>query len=167
MSFEELRRERPDAVILMIGTNDAKEKSLVPEAFRIRYSVLLDRILAESHVKLVVATIPPARFGRRAKLIAGINGIIKSEVEKRAAAGKSIRLVDVYALLDDRADFVDNAAHERRRLREGGRRLRRRAARAARAARRGRAPGERRALGLKTGTEFWLTPRGAAWARTS
>lgn len=108
VSFDELRRERPGAVILLIGTNDAKEKSLVPEAFRIRYSVLLDRILAESHVKLVTATIPPVRFGRRAKLIAGINGIIKSEVEKRAAAGKSIRLVDVHALLDDRADFVDN-----------------------------------------------------------
>jgi lysophospholipase L1-like esterase len=107
VSFDELRRERPNAVILMIGTNDAKEKSLVPDAFRIRYSVLLDRILAESRMKLVVATIPPVRFGRRAKLIAGMNGIIKSEVEKRAAAGKSIRLVDVYSLLDDRADFVD------------------------------------------------------------
>jgi lysophospholipase L1-like esterase len=108
VSLEELRRERPGAVILMIGTNDAREKSLVPEAFRIRYSVLLDRILAESHVKLITATIPPVRFGRRAKLIAGINGIIASEVEKRAAAGKAVRLVDVHALLDDRADFVDN-----------------------------------------------------------
>ena len=107
VSFDRLRRERPNAVILMIGTNDAKEKSIVPDAFRIRYSVLLDRILAESHVKLVVATVPPARFGRKAKLIEGINGIIKSEVEKRASAGKSVRLVDVYAMLDDRADFVD------------------------------------------------------------
>jgi lysophospholipase L1-like esterase len=108
VSFEELRRERPNAVILMIGTNDAKEKSLVPEAFRIRYSVLLDRILAESHVKLVAATIPPTRFGRKAKLINGINGIIKSEVEKRASAGKAVRLVDVYSLIEGRADFVDN-----------------------------------------------------------
>jgi lysophospholipase L1-like esterase len=108
VSLEELRRERPNAVILMIGTNDAKEKSLVPEAFRIRYSVLLDRILAESHVKLVVATIPPTRFGRKVKLIQGINAIITSEVEKRIAAGKSIRLVDVYSLVDNRADFVDN-----------------------------------------------------------
>ena len=109
VSLEELRRERPNAVILMIGTNDAKDR-LVPDAFRIRYSVLLDRILAESHVKLVVATIPPVRFGRKGKmtLIAGMNGIITSEVEKRAAAGKSVRLVDVHSLLDNRADFVDN-----------------------------------------------------------
>ena len=107
VSFEELRRERPNAVILMIGTNDAKDR-LVPEAFRIRYSVLLDRILAESHVKLVVATIPPSRFGRKAKLVEGVNRIIKSEVQKRADAGRSIRLVDVYTLLDNRADFVDN-----------------------------------------------------------
>jgi lysophospholipase L1-like esterase len=107
VSFDELRRARPNAVILMIGTNDAKDR-LVPEAFRIRYSVLLDRILAESHVKLVVATIPPSRFGRKAKLVEGVNGIIKSEVQKRADAGRSIRLVDVYTLLDNRADFVDN-----------------------------------------------------------
>src|SRR5262245_61926174 len=75
VSFEELRKERPGVVILMIGTNDAKEKTLVPEAFRIRYSVLLDRILAESRTKLVAATIPPTRYGRRAKVINAINVI--------------------------------------------------------------------------------------------
>lgn len=107
VSFDELRRLRPGAVILMIGTNDAKEKSLVPEAFRIRYSVLLDRILAESTTKLLAATIPPARYGKRKRVIDAVNAIIESEVAKRADAGKSIRLVDVNALLDDRADFVD------------------------------------------------------------
>ena len=108
VSFDEMRRERPGAVILMIGTNDAKERSLVPEAFRIRYSVLLDRILAESKTKLLAATIPPARFGRRGKVIVAINNIIRSEVAKRVSAGKAVVLVDVYALLDNRADFVDN-----------------------------------------------------------
>jgi lysophospholipase L1-like esterase len=107
VSFDEIRRTRPGAVILMIGTNDAKERSLVPEAFRIRYSVLLDRLLAESKTKLLAATIPPARYGRREKVIKAINSIIKSEVKKRAEAGKQIRLVDVYALIDQKADFVD------------------------------------------------------------
>jgi lysophospholipase L1-like esterase len=107
VSFDELRRERPSVVILMIGTNDAKEKSLVPDAFRIRYSVLLDRILAESKTKLIAATIPPTRYGRREKVINAVNVIIKSEVEKRAAAGRAVRLVDVHGLLDGRGDFID------------------------------------------------------------
>lgn len=106
VSFDELRRERPGLVILMIGTNDARE-SLVPDAFRIRYSVLLDRILAESRTRLIAATIPPARFGRRGKVIAVVNDIIRSEVEKRADAGKQVRLVDVFSMVDERADFVD------------------------------------------------------------
>jgi lysophospholipase L1-like esterase len=107
VTFDELRAERPDVVILMIGTNDAKESQLVPDAFRIRYSVLLDRSLAESRTRLLAATIPPHRFGRGAKVREAINRIIRQEVDKRAAQGKAVRLVDVYTLLDDRADFVD------------------------------------------------------------
>jgi len=106
VSFDELRRERPQMVILMIGTNDAKEGSFVPDAFRIRYSVLLDRILAESHTRLIAATIPPARYGKRDKVMGAVNAIIRSEVEKRAATGR-VRLVDVNGMLDNRADYVD------------------------------------------------------------
>jgi lysophospholipase L1-like esterase len=106
VSFDELRRERPEMVILMIGTNDARE-GLVPDAFRIRYSVLLDRILAESRTRLIAATIPPARYGKRDKVMATINEIIRSEVDKRAATGR-VRLVDVNAMVDKRADYVDS-----------------------------------------------------------
>jgi lysophospholipase L1-like esterase len=105
VSFDELRRERPGMVILMIGTNDAKE-GFVPDAFRIRYSVLLDRILAESRTRLIAATIPPARYGKRDKVMGAINEIIRSEIEKRSADGR-VRLVDVNAMLDKRADYVD------------------------------------------------------------
>jgi lysophospholipase L1-like esterase len=107
VTFDELRAERPNVVILMIGTNDAKESQLVPEAFRIRYTVLLDRALAESGTRLLAATIPPHRFGKGAKAREAINRIIRDEVGKREAQGRAVRLVDVYALLDDRADFAD------------------------------------------------------------
>ena len=107
VSWDELRRERPDVVLLLIGTNDAKA-SFVPDGFRIRYSVLLDRILAESHTKLVASTIPPVRYGKRETVIEPLNAIIRSEVEKRQAQGKSVRLVDAHELIDPRADFVDS-----------------------------------------------------------
>jgi lysophospholipase L1-like esterase len=108
VTFNELRVEKPDVVLLLIGTNDAKEGRLVPEAFRIRYTVLLDRILAESHTKLIAATIPPVRYGRREKAQLQVNAIIREEVAKRAAAGKQVRLLDLYPMIDERNDFSDS-----------------------------------------------------------
>ncbi len=72
-----------------------------------RTCLLLDRILAESHTRLIAATIPPARYGKRDKVMATINEIIRSEVDKRAATGR-VRLVDVNAMVDKRADYVDS-----------------------------------------------------------
>jgi lysophospholipase L1-like esterase len=106
VSFEEIRKRRPEVVLVMIGTNDTE--GFVPDAFRIRYSVLLDRILAESRTRCLVATIPPTRYDKRKRGTDAVNTIVRSEVEKRATQGKAIRLVDVHALIDVRADFADN-----------------------------------------------------------
>jgi lysophospholipase L1-like esterase len=107
-SFGAVRRYHPDAILLMIGTNDA-HTSFQPDSFRIRFSVLLDCFLAESRVRLVVSTIPPGRFAKAKKhqVKAAVNKVIREEVEKQRAAGKRIRLVDAYALVDDHDDFVD------------------------------------------------------------
>ena len=110
VSFSAIRREHPDAILLMIGTNDAVRGSFHPEAFRIRYSVLLDRFLSESKVRLVVSTIPSSRFGKTKKdqLKVAVNKVIRAEVAKQRAAGKRIALIDAYEILDDRQDFVDS-----------------------------------------------------------
>ena len=108
VAFDEILKEKPDYVLLLIGTNDAKDSSLQPVAFRIRFSVLMDRILSESHIKLVVATIPPGRYGRRDKgAREAVNAIIEDEVDKRRDAGRSVRLIDVYHMLDPKTDFAD------------------------------------------------------------
>jgi lysophospholipase L1-like esterase len=106
VSLDEIRKRKPDVVLVMIGTNDTE--GFVAEAFRIRYSVLLDRILAESRTRCLVATIPPAKYDKRKRGTEAVNKIVRSEVEKRAAEGKAIRLVDVHAMIDVRADFADN-----------------------------------------------------------
>ncbi|HEX2485272.1 MAG TPA: GDSL-type esterase/lipase family protein [Myxococcota bacterium] len=109
VSFGAIRRDHPDAILLMIGTNDAKSSTFQPDAFRIRYSVLLDRFLAESKVRLVVSTIPPSRYGspKRDRVKVAVNKVIREEVEKQRAAGKRIALIDAYHLLDADADFAD------------------------------------------------------------
>lgn len=103
---DEVRKLRPDVVLLMIGTNDA-DLHFVPDAFRIRYSVILDRLLGDSHVRVLAATIPPSHAGRKQALRLAVNKIISEEVEKRAAAGVSVQLVDVFHVLDPKTDFVD------------------------------------------------------------
>jgi|GEM_PF-2787031 len=107
VSFREIRRDHPDVVLVMIGTNDARE--FQPDAFRIRYSVLLDRMLSESRVRLVAATVPPTRYGKgkRTRVERAINKIIREEVEKRRAAGRPLALIDVFELIDDRRDYID------------------------------------------------------------
>ena len=109
VSFRAMRRDHPDAVLLLIGTNDAKNSTFQPDSFRIRFSVLLDRTLSESRMHLVVSTIPPSRYGKgkRDQVKVAVNKIVREEVEKRRAEGKHVRLIDSYAMLDDRHDFVD------------------------------------------------------------
>ena len=109
VSFGAIRRDHPDAILLLIGTNDAKSSTFQPDAFRIRYSVLLDRFLAESKVRLVVSTIPPSRYGspKRDRVKVAVNKVIREEVEKQRAAGKRIALIDAYHLLDVDSDFAD------------------------------------------------------------
>lgn len=108
VSFGELRRDHPDAILLMIGTNDANEDFL-HEAFRIRFSVLLDRFLADSKVRVVVSTVPPGRYARARsnQVKVAVNEVIRAEVEKQRAAGKRIRLIDAFPLFGDPGDFVD------------------------------------------------------------
>lgn len=103
--LDNVRRQRPDVVLLMIGTNDADEH-LVPEAFRIRYTVLLDRLLT-GRTRVLAATIPPSRAGRRVQAKLAVNKIIRAEVERRAREGKAVRLVDVFGALDPASDFLD------------------------------------------------------------
>lgn len=107
VSFQAIRRGHPDAILLLVGTNDARPSVFQPDAFRIRYSVLLDRFLAESKVRLVVSTIPPSRYGKKDQAKLAVNKLIREEVEKQRARGKRIALIDAYAMVDDRQDFAD------------------------------------------------------------
>jgi lysophospholipase L1-like esterase len=104
---EKMAKYEPDLVVLLVGTNDARDGKFSPYAFEVNLSVLLDRIFASSpDVKLVLATIPPQMYGKNDPANRALNDRIRAHVAKRSNQ-ESIRVVDVYNMVDDRLDMSD------------------------------------------------------------
>ena len=99
---------QPDLVVLLIGTNDARQPSFSPIAFEVHFSVLVDRVFAANpDVKLIVSTIPPQLYGKNEPANRALNSRIRSHIEGRTNQDQ-IRIVDIYNLLDDRLDMSDS-----------------------------------------------------------
>src|SRR5437762_4666500 len=83
----------PDIILLMIGTNDMYMGS--PGTAPQRLAALLDKIIAASaRPLLVVAQITPLASGSSA--VQTYNAALPAIVNERAAAGKHVKLVDMY-----------------------------------------------------------------------
>lgn len=105
---EKMEKYQPDLVILLAGTNDARQRSFNPVAFEVHFSVLVDRIFAANpDVKLIVSTIPPQHYGKNEPANRSLNSRIRHHVEGRSSQD-NIRIVDIYSLLDDRLDMADD-----------------------------------------------------------
>jgi lysophospholipase L1-like esterase len=87
----------PKIVLLMIGTNDVNISLDLANA-PTRLGALLDRITAdEPNALLVVAKITPTTTDTTNARVQTYNNAIPGLVQARAAAGKHIALVDMYA----------------------------------------------------------------------
>jgi|GEM_PF-1202361 len=96
---------RPDMILLQIGTNDMQEPDVSVLADRM--GGLIDRIgAAAPDAELIVAQIPPQAGEETNKKIEAFNAGIRSLVADRAAAGRRIGTVDMYASLTQ-ADLHD------------------------------------------------------------
>ncbi len=89
---------RPNIILLMIGTNDMHYSIDLPNA-PARLGKLLDEIASDApSALLVVATIIPAN-GAQNTATQTYNDAIPGVVQARAAEGKHVILVDMYAAL--------------------------------------------------------------------
>ena len=99
---------KPDAVILMIGSNDAKPPNWeeTGEAFRAGYADLIDDYLALDTKPVVVVGISPTvkgggfTYGVTEKIVGG--GVVP--VQRRIAEEKGLPTVDCRAILDPHMD---------------------------------------------------------------
>jgi lysophospholipase L1-like esterase len=108
---EKVRTYHPDVVLLLTGSDEAEKDGFSPPAFEANLQVLIDRVFAAKRdVKLLVATVPPPRFGRGAGARRALNDVVRRVVRERAARGEAVTLVDAHKLLDPQRDMVD-ASH--------------------------------------------------------
>jgi acyl-CoA thioesterase I len=89
-----LRRDRPDVVLLLIGTNDILRHYRVGRAPG-RLATLVDRIHSDRPgAKLIVSTIPPTDNALLGRQVARYNAAIRQLVRSRAADGRRIWLAN-------------------------------------------------------------------------
>ena len=89
---------KPNIILLMIGTNDMHDSIDLPNA-PTRLGKLLDEITSDAPASLlVIATIIPANGAQNAPTQT-YNAAIPAVVQARAAKGKHVILVDMYAAL--------------------------------------------------------------------
>jgi lysophospholipase L1-like esterase len=102
----QITKYKPHIILLMIGTNDVA--SAVPN-IPPRLATLMDTILnADPSLLLVVAQIVPqqkATPDTQNMLVQEYNSTIPALVKERAAAGKHVRLVDMYGALTKVANY--------------------------------------------------------------
>jgi lysophospholipase L1-like esterase len=103
-----LRTYRPDAILLLIGTNDILQHHRVRGA-PARLAALVDRIHADRpRAKLIVSTIPPTKHAFLGRQVRTYNAAILQLVRARAATGRRIWLAagGGSVTTDDLADNV-------------------------------------------------------------
>jgi len=101
-----LARDRPEIVLLMIGTNDMLQDYAVDQA-PTRLGALLDRIrLRVPRARVLVATVPPLGKPVWQARVTAYNAALPPIVETRAKAGAALSLVDVARGLTP-ADLAD------------------------------------------------------------
>jgi len=99
---------QPEVVLLLIGTNDIVQDYQLSTA-PARLGALLDRIhQLRPATKLIVSSVPPLANASDNTQAAAYNANVRSHVDARAAAGRSISFVDAAAALtvSDLADGI-------------------------------------------------------------
>jgi lysophospholipase L1-like esterase len=95
----------PQIILLMIGTNDLNRNIDVPNA-PTRLGALLDRLINDApNALLVVAKIVPTQDDGANNSVQTYNNAITGLVQSRAANGKHITAVDMYAAITAQANY--------------------------------------------------------------
>jgi lysophospholipase L1-like esterase len=95
----------PHIVLLQIGTNDINGNVDIANA-PTRLGALIDRITADApNALLIVAQITPTTNDGTNTRISAYNAAIPAQVQRRAAAGKHVRVLDMYGAFTANANY--------------------------------------------------------------
>lgn len=98
---EKIRRYQPDFVLVLAGADESRGEGFSPRAFTVNLDVLLDRIRsARAETQIVIATLPPTRFGRDPNAKLRLNELIRRSVREHAGRGEPVSLVELSEVID-------------------------------------------------------------------
>jgi lysophospholipase L1-like esterase len=110
-AFDKVRTFQPDYVLLLAGSDEVGTSHFSPHAFAANLDVMIDRIFtAKSDVKLLIATLPPAKYGKKQGAKRAVNELLRRTVRERSGRGQAVYLVDAFAAMDPQREMAD-AAH--------------------------------------------------------
>jgi lysophospholipase L1-like esterase len=102
---QSIAANHPQIILLMIGTNDVNRNVDVSNA-PTRLGALLDRMINDApNALLVVAKITPTRDDGANNAVQMYNDAIAGVVQTRAANGKHVVMVDMYAALTAKTNY--------------------------------------------------------------
>jgi lysophospholipase L1-like esterase len=110
-AFDKVRTFAPDFVLLLAGGDEVGTSHFSPHAFAANLDVMIDRIFtAKGDVKVLISTLPPAKFGKNQGAKRAVNELLRRTVKERSARGQAVYLVDAFAAIDPQREMAD-AAH--------------------------------------------------------
>lgn len=106
---------RPDIVVILLGSNDSKEKNWNKEKYINDYSEIIDSYLHLDSAPKVYMLIPPPVFEKRKKVLYGLRkNIIDNEIYQSAiqiAQEKQIPYIDLHEILKDKKYLFADGVH--------------------------------------------------------
>jgi lysophospholipase L1-like esterase len=109
--FDKVRSFEPDYVLLLAGADEVGTSHFSPHAFAANLDVMIDRIFtAKRDVKLLIGTLPPAKYGKKQGAKRAVNELLRRTVRERAARGQAVYLADAFAAIDPQREMAD-ASH--------------------------------------------------------
>lgn len=106
---------RPDIAIILLGTNDSKEKNWNKEKYINDYSEIIDSYLRLDSAPKVYMLIPPPVFEKRKKELYGLRkNIIDNEIYQSAiqiAQEKQITYIDLHEIFKDKKHLFADGVH--------------------------------------------------------
>ena len=90
-AFDKVRTYQPDFVLLLAGSDEVGTSHFSPHAFAANLDVMIDRIFtAKSDVKILIGTLPPAKYGKNQGAKRAVNELLRRTVRERAARGQAV-----------------------------------------------------------------------------
>ncbi len=106
---EGLTALKPDVVLLLCGTNDARQNNNIGGAGGRIDHFIAGIEAADPGARILVGTIPPLVYNDDG--VRRLNADAAAAVAKRAAAGEKVSLVDHYSTLNSVTDIISDRTH--------------------------------------------------------